>query len=747
MKASELFGKAKWVSPMEQCDTPYIRGEFAAEKEIQKASITICGLGWFMLYLNGRKVGDELFTPANTDYQHCPEMHYSEYFGEVLSHRIYCLEYDITDYLFKESDACNCIGVALAPGWYKTNTEVPDEYGLGYSYGYVKLCFRIQLLYTDGTREEVLSGEDLKWSESPLVHYTLRLGERYDYNSIRMDGWNVAGFDDSEWYAVESVEAPVSEYYLQDCLPDRVIRHITPKLIHETEDAYIYDVGENITGTPVVKQRGNAVEEIIFRCSERLNPDKTIEENTMHNQESRFVTDGMDREYRLQFSWFGFRYVSVSKNAVMTDCEVIHTDVAVTSAFRSDNELLNWLYDAYIRTQLDNIHCCIPSDCPHLEKQGYTGDGQLTAQCCMMLLDSRKMYDKWLGDISDCQDTISGHVQYCAPYIWCGGGPGGWGCAIIEVPYLYYQMYGDKSVLEEFLPKTLHYFDYLEAHSEEELVTSDQPGLWCLGDWCTPEKIAIPAPFVNNYFYIKSLNRTIETCRILGKEELIPGLEARKAVKIQALEAHYYNAETGDYAENIQGANAFAIDLGLGDERTLDHMVERYRSCGMYDTGIFGTDIVTRVLFEKGYNNEAFQLLTSKGKYSFYNWMVSGSTTLPEYWTFKRSQNHPMFGAVVKYLFIYLLGIVNEGVAYENILIEPRFVEGMDRAEGYLTTERGKISVKYEKIRDEDSESADAMREKVSVTVEIPESVSARFRYQGKEQSLAAGVNELVFYL
>ena len=106
-----------------------------------------------------------------------------------------------------------------------------------------------------------------------------------------------------------------------------------------------------------------------------------------------------------------------------------------------------------------------------------------------------------------------------------------------------------------------------------------------------------------------------------------------------------------------------------------------------------------------------------------------------------------MFGAVVKYLFIYLLGIVNEGVAYENILIEPRFVEGMDRAEGYLTTERGKISVKYEKIRDEDSESADAMREKVSVTVEIPESVSARFRYQGKEQSLAAGVNELVFYL
>ena len=198
--------------------------------------------------------------------------------------------------------------------------------------------------------------------------------------------------------------------------------------------------------------------------------------------------------------------------------------------------------------------------------------------------------------------------------------------------------------------------------------------------------------------------------------------------------SHYYNSETGDFAENIQGANAFAVDLGLGDERTLDHIVERYRSYGMYDTGIFGTDIVTRVLFETGYDREAFQLLTSKGKYSFYNWMISGSTTLPEYWTFRRSQNHPMFGAVVKYLFIYLLGIVNEGVAYDKVLIEPRFVEGLNQAEGYLTTVKGMISVKYEKTH-----------EKMSVTMEIPKKVCARFRYQGKEQLLTAGVNEIVF--
>ncbi len=412
----------------------------------------------------------------------------------------------------------------------------------------------------------------------------------------------------------------------------------------------------------------------------------------------------------------------------MVDCAVIHTDLKVTSHFHCDNETLNWLYDAYVRTQLDNIHCCIPSDCPHLERQGYTGDGQLTAETCMMTLDAGKMYDKWLQDISDCQDTVSGHVQYCAPYIRCGGGPGGWGCAIIEVPYIYYQMYGDEHVLEEFLPKALKYFSYLDAHSEEDLVVSDQPGLWCLGDWCTPEEIVIPAPFVNNYFYIRSLNRAMEICGILHREELIPELMQRKEKRCRALVEHYFDPDTGDFAGNIQGANAFAVDLGLGDERTLQHVVDRYREYGMYDTGIFGTDIVTRVLFERGYAQEAYGLLTSKGNYSFYNWMVSGSTTLPEYWTFRRSQNHPMFGAVVKYLFTCLLGIERLKPGYESVRIHPAFVDGLNGAEGFITTVHGKIAVKYEKNQME-----------TRLEIEIPEHVSGLVVCGGKELPLQTG--------
>jgi len=733
MTNKEMFGEALWVSPNGKCDTPYIRGEFRLSQEVEAARITICGLGFFELSLNGKRVSDEMFNPVNSEFHSYDERECTKCFGEILGSRIYCVQYDVKEYLTME----NCIGVLLAPGWYKNEYTGWGTDKIGQmSFGEVKLCFKLEVAYKDGSRQQILSGDWLQWTQSPIVSYSFHKGEVQDYDSVRLEGWNTFGFTDGQWNALEVIEAPDTEYYVQDCPADKIIRYITPRLICEKKDCFIYDLGENISGTPILRSRVPGVQTLTVTCGETLDAGNSLKEENIHEQTSVFITDGTDRCYGLMMTWYGFRYAAVSKNAEMVSAAVIHTDVAVTSAFQSDVPILNWLYEAYIRTQLDNMHSGIPSDCPHLERLGYTGDGELVCECGMMMLDAKRFYRKWLGDIADCQDTVSGHVQYTAPYYRCGGGPGGWGCAIIEVPYTYYKMYGDTSVLEEFFPRTMKYFGYLDAHSKEDLVVSDQPGLWCLGDWCTPEKIAIPEPFVNTYFYIKSIGRAIEACRILGYTDQIAALEDRRQHKIQALTARYYDASTGNFAENMQGANAFALDLGLGDERTLQNVVARYENYGMYDTGIFGTDIVTRVLLEKGYGQLAFDLMTSQGKYSFYNWMVNGSTTLPEYWTFKRSQNHPMFGAVVKYLFSYYLGIRNLDTAYKTVEIAPCLVKGMNYAEGYITTENGKIEVKLVK-----------QNKAVSLRIRIPENVNAVFRLNGTTRQLTGGINEFVMAL
>jgi alpha-L-rhamnosidase len=76
------------------------------------------------------------------------------------------------------------------------------------------------------------------------------------------------------------------------------------------------------------------------------------------------------------------------------------------------------------------MHMGIPSDCPHCEKRGYTGDGQLTCESALLMLDSASFYRKWMDDIADCQEPTTGHVHNTAPYVsWSGGGPGGWGWA------------------------------------------------------------------------------------------------------------------------------------------------------------------------------------------------------------------------------------------------------------------------------------------------------------------------------
>ena len=245
---------------------------------------------------------------------------------------------------------------------------------------------------------------------------------------------------------------------------------------------------------------------------------------------------------------------------------------------------------------------------------------------------------------------------------------------IRDSPYTFYRQYGDASVLERYYPQMRRYLDYLESHSDDDLVTrEDPPEAWCLGDWCTPDEIVIPEPFVNTYFYIKSLLWMKEIARVLGRLEDIPAYQAIEERKRAALLRTYYDPSTGSFAGGIQGADAFAADIGLGDARVFQNLLAKYRALGMYDTGIFGTDILTRILFERGEGQLAYDLLTSRKETSFHAIRAKGATTLWEYWTGYASHSHPMFGAVVRYLFQYLLGIrqSEKSAGFARVTIAP----------------------------------------------------------------------------
>lgn len=714
----------EWISAGGMCAAPLIRKTIYLE-QCENALITIACLGFFELYVNGKRVGDELFLPLSTDFHERKNMYYGDYlFDEMLGHRLYCPVYDISSYL---TEGENVLAFLLGPGWYET-----DPCG----YGHVKLCFCLEYV-RDGKPDTIVSDGMMKWTEGFVKKCHILQGERQDFTGYNEE-WMQPGFSDGHWNDVVIEAAPDTVFYIQECPGDKVIRCIKPKLLYHRENRQVYDAGEILTGYALLRDLSEHGNKITVRYGELLDEEGNLIEEHTYGQYAEF--QGADKERLLynRFTWMGFRYFEVIGNAEVVHCQVIHSDVAVTSHFESDNEILNWIYEAYIRTQLANMHCGIPSDCPHAEKKGYTGDGQLTCGAAMLSLDAQAFYKKWIYDISDCQDRISGHVQYTAPTLWAGGGPGGWGCAIVNVPYEYYKQYGDRELLQELYPQMIKWFCYMEEHSEKELVVSDRPGAWCLGEWCTPEQdvlddkngVRIPAPFVNTYFYIKSMYQVIEIEKILGISEHSQRLIQRIDRKKRALIKTYFNPETGDFAGNEQGANAFALDIGLGEERTFQNLLKKYQKTGCYDTGIFGTDLVTRLLFERGESELAYSLLTSQKDISFYKQMKNGATTLYENWNGVRSHCHPMFGAVSRYLFEYILGIrqKEDSCAFEQIVIEPLCVKKVKRAQGQIKTPKGIISVTY------DSD---------SIRVEIPENVNGILRFGGEEIILKSGINYL----
>ena len=497
------------------------------------------------------------------------------------------------------------------------------------------------------------------------------------------------------------IKAPAheTEFFIQDCPADRVERVIKPAKLFDLGEVSIYDMGENISGYPVVSATVDGAD-ITVRCSEEINPDGTLNFDSCDRgqiQKDEYRNAKKGEECMPWFTWHGFRYFELTNNAEPVRCEVVHSDCAVTSSFESDSEMLNWLYDAYIRTQLSNMHSGVPSDCPHIERLGYTGDGQLCCEAAMMLLDSQKFYKKWLEDISDCQSIGNGHVQHTAPFMGGGGGPAGWGGAIAVVPYEMYKIYGDKETFRRYLPKILRYFDYLDSRSSGGLVCREEEGGWCLGDWCPPEQITICEPFVNTALYVKQMMMTKEASEAIGESETAAMLEKRIEEKKQAILNAYYSPQTGSFIGDAQGANSFAVDIGLGGERAFNNTKKKYDAADAFDTGIFGTDILTRVLFERGCADTAFHLLTSTGKGSFYNMKKQGATTIWENWDGERSHSHPMFGAVTRYLFSFILGITQEknSAGYEKIVIAPQIPDGLNRASGHITTVRGEIAVSF----------------------------------------------------
>ena len=246
----------QWVG-CKDCEAPLIWGEFTV-KEVKKIWIDICGLGFFELYINGKKVSDDVLTPVWSDYDSRKGHRLKYPINDERSYQVYYCRYDISE-LIQEGN--NVIEVLLGNGWYQQTQRCAEG---EMSYGQPKLWFEIK---EQEKEENILckSGEWLRWRSSNIVFNNIYIGEDQDFN-----------YQSELLQPVELVQAPEGELRMQDCPADRVIREVIPTYIGEFEGKKVYDVGENITGWVVFTEKESAGNKVTVRYAELLNEDGSL---------------------------------------------------------------------------------------------------------------------------------------------------------------------------------------------------------------------------------------------------------------------------------------------------------------------------------------------------------------------------------------------------------------------------------------------------------------------------------------
>lgn len=717
----------------------WITGDFQRapifQKKVTLSEITdsyafICGLGYFELYINNKRVGEDYFVPNHTDYE---KVTYRDlpfpYDGETAK-RIHYLGYDVTEYL-KEGD--NIIEIWLGNGWYKQDTRCKIE---GYfEYDDLKMIFQL-----NSDKYEVVSDEDWLVADGPIVSNDLFSGEIYDAN-IHYD---------KSFNPVRLANVPESEFSPQLAPTDKIMEVITPTLIEEN----LYDNGKNITGFVGFVCKGKKGGKITVRYAEcvdeknKLDFTSTVgytEHDNNQIQKDVYILSGEDEEfYRPHFVWHGFRYFDIElENAEIIDLKTyyIYTSVINTNKFESSDELLNSIHNMYVNSEKMALHGAVPADCPHRERLGYTGDGQGSSYSTMFNFDCRNFYKKWIEDILGAQNKETGYVPHTAPFRGGAGGPG-WGSAIAIIPWNYYLHYGDKKLLKKCLPQIEKWITYLTGRRNSKgLVCGDDDFGWCLGDWCLPlgkdiewsnprhDLISLPSELVNTCFYIQCISLYQKMMHILGEERYdfsAEKQEAKLSVNREYLKTHY--------ASGTQGSDVFPLYVDIVPDDFKEHVLESLKknienNDFTFDTGIFGTGYMLSVLAKNKLNDYAYKLLSQTNYPSYGNMVKNGATSVWETWEGTGSQAHGGLGCFDFWLYQELAGIhpTDKG-GFKEFKISPYFADEIDYVNAEYLTNHGYLKVNWKRSEN-----------KILLYITVPFNTTAYIDVNDKQIELSCG--------
>lgn len=689
-----MFEKSKWISRDFATDmrpAPFFRKNFIVNKDVTKVMLNICGLGTGEYYLNGEKVTDEVLITPVTKYDS----------------KIIYSSFEITQLV---KMGTNVLSAVLGNSWYNTPTHNEWNFDSAAWRDCPKLICQLDITYSDGTEEQIVSDSTWKTADSPIIYNELRFGVHYDAR-LEIPDWNSEKLDDSDWDNAIVSRPPGGVISDLDYTPIKVIDTINPKNVKNR----VYDFGVNLSGWVKITLTAKKGAKIKIRYSERIHDDGSVNQLNVnffiygedgHTDIYIAKGDGVE-SFEQQLIYHGFRYVQIDGDCEV--CEVVaklvHADLKIVGDFSSSDELLNWIHTAERRSTLTN-YMSFPTDCPHREQNGWTGDGSVSSDQCLYNYDMVRAYMKWLDDIKDTQRP-TGQIASIAPTSNYGYGFGGgpaWDSALILIPYNIYLYTGSICAIEKYWDAMELYMGYIESMSENYIVGF---GLW---DWAAPCKDNewCPVNITDTGYYYKFSCVMAECCRLLNRDsskydELSANIKKSFRSKFM---------KDGKMIHDTQTAVACAMYQGLFEEDEKPEAAKRLAELVIQkdyhiDCGILGTKYIFDSLSEYGYGDVLYKMISNPTCPSYAFWKNSGMTTLGELWDLTivahTSDNHHMFGEVETWLFKHIAGIRPLKPGFEEVLIKPTFLENID----WVKANHNGVSVEYDK-------------EKINIVTDVP---------------------------
>ncbi len=663
---------------------PRLRHEFELPAPVRSARAYATGLGYYELYLNGRKVGDAVLEPSFTRFER----------------RVEYATYDITPLL---REGRNAIGALIGQGWWQ---------------GPPCLLVQLEIELIDGRRLVVATDESWRWSESPVLENSLYGGEVYDARREQR-GWASPHFrmQRGEWRRTRCVRMP-RELQLSARMhePIRVVETLLPVQVSQpSAGVRVYDFGQNFSGWCRLRVQGSRGVRVILRHAELRHPDGTVNPQNLRTAKATdiyILRGGAPEQYEPRFTYHGFRYVQLEtdppdalERGLLTirglEGRVVHTDFARRGHFACSNPLLNQIQQNAVWGYRSNFHS-IPTDCPQRdERQGWLGDAHMTARMGLFNFEAEQAYRKFLRDIADEQGR-DGSIPDTVPFVF-GSRPGDpmWSLAYPLILWTLYEHTGDLELLREHYAGVRRYLRALVREAPDGILSR------CYyGDWVAVEE-GTPKPLVATAGYALTARLLMRIAHALGdsREED----HARRVFRRVARAFHqaFFNPALGQYDEGTQASNVLALagELTPPEHRAtvlkglVNSIRERYG--GHLATGFIGTRFLLDTLVQYGQGELAYTVATQR-TYPSWGFMIeNGATTVWELWRLEtgpgmNSHNHPAFGFISGWFYETLAGLRPQA-GWRRFTVRPYILGDLRWVSARVHTPLGQVFCRWER--------------------------------------------------